>query len=99
MPDNYKHNYFVPMGQFDSQLNGWHTELLMDAEFTQGKCIHSTDTSLKMSQYCPKALEKKAEPVYCVSSKKEAEDLFCFHNLVVKYIRFKTTSHKIKTRF
>lgn len=51
-----------------------------------------------MSQYCPKALEKKAEPVYCVSSKKEAEDLFCFHNLVVKYIRFKTTSHKIKTR-
>lgn len=33
MPPNFKHNYFIQTRQFNSQLNGLHTELLIDAEF------------------------------------------------------------------
>lgn len=60
MPHNYKHHGRAQMRPFNSQLNGLHTELLRDAELTLGKCIHRThDASLKMSRYCPRALETK----------------------------------------
>lgn len=60
MSPNYKHHYWAQTRQFNSQLNGLHTELHIDAEFTWGKHIHPThDASLKMSRYCPRALETK----------------------------------------
>lgn len=34
MPPNYKHHYWAQTRQFNSQLNGLQTELLIDAEFT-----------------------------------------------------------------
>lgn len=58
MPPNYQHHYWAQKRQFNSQLSGLHTELLIDAEFMWGRHIHHThDASLKMSRYCPKALE------------------------------------------